>query len=150
MKVQASLFSGRLAAPDRQLWPFFRHGDRRWAAALRMCRLARTESTRSTHVIDVKTKFITVEIFILEPADLPEFAREATLAMQRKAPSRPGFIEGVVMADDSQRQALIVTQWESRSHWVGAEWDEEIGLVKGCNQEFGSLSSSCVKRALRT
>jgi heme-degrading monooxygenase HmoA len=87
-------------------------------------------------MIDVKTKFITVDIFTLEPTDFPEFAREATLCMQRQAPSRPGFIEGIVMADESQRQALIVTQWESRSSWVGSEWDEEIGqtvanLVKG-------------------
>ena len=82
-------------------------------------------------MIELKTKFITVQIFSLEPTDLPEFAREATLVMQGKASMRSGFVEGIVMVDESQRQALVVTQWESLHDWVTAEWDADIGRTLG-------------------
>jgi hypothetical protein len=87
-------------------------------------------------MIDVKTKFVSVLVFTIEPDDLPEFAHEATLAVQRKAPTRRGFVEGIVMANESKTEALIVTQWESKHDWIEAQWDEDIGrtvavLVEG-------------------
>jgi hypothetical protein len=78
-------------------------------------------------MIDVKTKFVSVLIFTIEPDDLPAFAREASLAVQRQAPMHQGFVECIVMANEPKTEVLIVTQWESRHDWSVAQWDEDVG-----------------------
>lgn len=78
-------------------------------------------------MIDVRTKFVSVLVFTVNPDDLAGFAREATLAVQRRAPLFHGFVEGIVMANEDGTQMLIVSQWQSRGDWSAAQWDEELG-----------------------
>lgn len=90
-------------------------------------------------MIDVKTKFVSVVVFTVEPEDVPGFAREASLALQRTAPIHSGFVEGIVMANDQRTQVLVISQWASRHDWSIAQWDEDIGhtlsdLVEGASK----------------
>lgn len=82
-------------------------------------------------MIDVKTKFVSVVILTIESGDLPSFSREATLAVQRRAPLHHGFIEGVVMTNEERTELLIVSQWETRDDWAAAQWDADIGRTIG-------------------
>jgi heme-degrading monooxygenase HmoA len=72
-----------------------------------------------------------VLIFTIEPDQLPEFAQHSTIVMQRKVPVLHGFVEGVVMADESKRELLIVTQWETRDAWSAAQWNESVSQSLG-------------------
>lgn len=82
-------------------------------------------------MIDVKTKFISVLFFRVEPSDLPGVAREASLVMQRKGGALRGFLEGVVMANEAKTELLLVSQWESRHAWSAAQWDQDVGRTMG-------------------
>jgi heme-degrading monooxygenase HmoA len=77
-------------------------------------------------MIDIKTKFISVLIFRVSPDDLPEFARESSIVMQRRVPLISGFVEGAVMANEEKTECLIVTQWHSRDAWGAAQWNESM------------------------
>jgi hypothetical protein len=89
-------------------------------------------------MIDVKAKFVSVLLFRIEPEDLPGFAREATLSLERKAPLHQGFVEGIIMMNEQKTEVLIVSQWESRHDWSAAQWDDDLGrtmsdLVQGAS-----------------
>ena len=80
-------------------------------------------------MIDVATKFVTVQIYQLDPGDLPGVARVAKLVAEERAPTINGFIQCVIMANEQKTQMLIVSLWESREAWSAAQWDDELGRV---------------------
>jgi heme-degrading monooxygenase HmoA len=83
------------------------------------------------HMIDPKTKWISILAFTVAREALREIGRQASDIMARKGPLLNGFIEGIVMADETQTQLLIVTQWESQAAWSSHQWDEEISETLG-------------------
>jgi hypothetical protein len=82
-------------------------------------------------MIEVRTKFVSVSIFTIEPEDLPVFAREASLTLERRGPLHRGFVESIIMASERKNEVLIVTQWESRHDWSVSQWDEDLGRTMG-------------------
>lgn len=78
-------------------------------------------------MMDAKATFISTLIFTVDPNDLVRFADEATQLVRKKSSAAPGFIESVVMADETKTQVLVVTQWESRHAWAQVHWDQEVG-----------------------
>ena len=78
-------------------------------------------------MIDVRTKFITVLVFRLDPGDLAGVAREVQLVAERKGPLIDGLIESVVMANDEKTQLVLVALWESKQAWGAAQWDQDVG-----------------------
>jgi quinol monooxygenase YgiN len=78
-------------------------------------------------MLDVKTTFIATLIFTIDPKDLSTFGDAAARLVQQKGSAAPGFIESLVMADETKTQVLIVTQWESRHAWAQVHWDQDVG-----------------------
>jgi len=78
-------------------------------------------------MMDAKASFISTLIFTVNPNDLLRFADQATKLVRSKSAAAPGFIESVVMADETKTQVLVVTQWESRHAWAQVHWDQEVG-----------------------
>ncbi|MGA8840440.1 MAG: antibiotic biosynthesis monooxygenase [Candidatus Aquilonibacter sp.] len=78
-------------------------------------------------MLDVKTTFIAALVFTIDPKDVVTFGEAAAQLVQRRGSAAPGFIESVVMADETKTQVLVVTQWESRHAWAQAHWDQDIG-----------------------
>ncbi len=87
-------------------------------------------------MIDIKTKFVSVVAFNVDPQDFEALSRELAIFVQRKGPLIGGFIECIVLANELKTRLLAVGQWESRHAWSAAQWDEDVGrtitdLVKG-------------------
>ncbi len=87
-------------------------------------------------MMDSETTFIAVLIFTIDPKDLVRFGDAAAHLVQHKGSAAPGFIESVVMANETKTQVLVETRWESRHAWAQVHWDQEVGngivaLVEG-------------------
>lgn len=82
-------------------------------------------------MIHVQTKWVGVAAFTIDPADIASIAHQAALIMQRNAPLVQGFIEGIVMVDDTRTRMVLVSQWESRESWAAAEWNELLSQALG-------------------
>jgi quinol monooxygenase YgiN len=78
-------------------------------------------------MMDIKTTFIAALVFTIDPKDVIRFGDAAAQLVQRKGSKAPGFIQSVVMADETKTQVLIVTQWESRHAWAQVHWDQDVG-----------------------
>jgi heme-degrading monooxygenase HmoA len=76
---------------------------------------------------DMRTKFVAVAMYTVEPERLSAFADAARSTMEREVHRLPGFCEGIVMTDEEQKQVLVVTQWDSKNSWARAEWEPTIG-----------------------
>ena len=82
-------------------------------------------------MIDLKTKWICITVFTASGDTLRELSHEASLLMERKSPLLSGFIEGIVMTNETHTELLIVTQWESREAWSTHQWDEDVSRSLG-------------------
>ncbi|MGA7747570.1 MAG: antibiotic biosynthesis monooxygenase [Candidatus Aquilonibacter sp.] len=78
-------------------------------------------------MMDIKTTYIAALIFTIDPKDVVEFGNAAAKLVQQKGSAAPGFIESLVMSDETKTQVLVVTQWESRHAWAQAHWDQDVG-----------------------
>jgi heme-degrading monooxygenase HmoA len=95
-------------------------------------------------MIDVKTKFVVVNIFSADPQDLPGMARVVQLTAERTGPLQSGFIECIVMASEDRTQLLVVSLWDSKQSWSAAQWDQDIG------RELGGVVESATSFDVRT
>ena len=87
-------------------------------------------------MVDDKATYISALTFTMDAKDVPRFGAEAAQLVQRRGAGAPGFIESVVMVDETKTQVLIVTQWQSQQAWVQINWDRDVGneltaLVEG-------------------
>ncbi|HTV93814.1 MAG TPA: hypothetical protein VMG98_13950 [Verrucomicrobiae bacterium] len=78
-------------------------------------------------MIDVRTKFIAVSIYQVEPENFAAVTQAATQTIERDVVTLAGFFEGMVMADEARTRVLIVTQWSSKHAWAQAFWEPRIG-----------------------
>ncbi|HZZ64870.1 MAG TPA: antibiotic biosynthesis monooxygenase [Candidatus Baltobacteraceae bacterium] len=76
-----------------------------------------------------KERIVAVITFQIKPEDFETAARDASLVMERRLPTLPGFIEGSLLTNKTKTQLLSVTQWESRHSWAAAQWDEDVARV---------------------
>ncbi len=78
-------------------------------------------------MIDITTKFIAVSIYTVATENLAALEASARSAIERETSTMTGFREGIVMTNEEQTQMLIVTLWDSKQAWVGAQWEPRIG-----------------------
>ncbi len=95
-------------------------------------------------MMDIKATFISALVFTIDPNDVIKFGDAAAQLVQRKGTTAPGFIESLVMADETKTQVLIVSRWESRHAWAQIHWDQEVG------NEIVALVESATKFDVRT
>ncbi|HKU68550.1 MAG TPA: antibiotic biosynthesis monooxygenase [Candidatus Baltobacteraceae bacterium] len=69
---------------------------------------------------------IAVVTFEVTPEAFGRVSSEAASVLQGRLPAIAGFIEGMVLANESTTEVRIVTRWTSREHWAAAQWDERI------------------------
>jgi hypothetical protein len=71
-------------------------------------------------------RIVAVVTFKVTPEDFPRAAKEAGTTVNRRLPAVPGFIEGMVLANEGTTKLRVVSEWTSRQRWADAQWDEDI------------------------
>jgi heme-degrading monooxygenase HmoA len=77
-------------------------------------------------MVDMRARFVAVSIFTVAPQNLSALEASARSTIEQDVPGLHGFCEGIVMTNEEQTQVLIVTQWDSKSSWINAEWEPRI------------------------
>jgi len=71
-------------------------------------------------------RIVAVVTFKVTPEDFARVSSEADTTLRRRLPTIPGFIEGMVLANESTTKVAIASEWKSRQNWAAAQWDEDI------------------------
>jgi heme-degrading monooxygenase HmoA len=71
-------------------------------------------------------RIVAVVTFKITPEDFARVSSEAGTTLQRRLPTIPGFIEGMVCANEGKTKIGIVSEWKSRQNWAAAQWDDDI------------------------
>lgn len=64
--------------------------------------------------------------FKVTPKEFDAVVRTAAAAIRQGAAAVPGFIDGIVLTDETKTHILIHTEWASRESWAKGEWDRAI------------------------
>ena len=72
-------------------------------------------------------RIVAVVRFNVAPKDFARVSSEADATLRHRLPTVPGFVEGMVLANEGSAKVCIVSEWKSRQNWAAAQWDEEIG-----------------------
>lgn len=78
-------------------------------------------------MVDIRAKFIAVSVYTVATENLASFEASARSTIEHDTLVMRGFCEGIVMTNEEQTQVLIVTLWDSKQSWVGAQWEPRIG-----------------------
>lgn len=84
-------------------------------------------------------RIFSVSRFRVTAGDIDNVARSVETLVRERLPSLRGFVEGAVLTNDVRDTVIALTQWESRSDWALAVWDEELQrTITSLFQETGS------------
>lgn len=76
-----------------------------------------------------REQIVAVVAFQVKREDFDAISRDASLVMERRLPSLPGFVRGSLLTNTAKTQILGVTEWESPHSWAAAQWDEDVARV---------------------
>jgi heme-degrading monooxygenase HmoA len=71
-------------------------------------------------------RIVAIVRFKVTPEDFSRVSSEADTTLQRRLPTVPGFIEGMVLANEGSTKVCVVSEWKSRQNWAAAQWDGDI------------------------
>ncbi len=76
--------------------------------------------------ISDRNRIVSVVTFNVTPDTFGPVYREAGLLMERRLPTIPGFIEGMLLANETKTRIIAMSEWTSRYSWAVAQSDEDV------------------------
>lgn len=71
-------------------------------------------------------RIVAVVTFKVMPEEFARVSSEAGTTVRNALPKVPGFVEGMVLANEGSTKVNVVSKWTSRQNWAVAQWDEDI------------------------